>query len=122
MDNGAPAWEAVWFERYHMSSNRTTSSFVLWGVLLLAVVGALYTALSPGGLVQWFDMRRDVERLRAENEALAVENERLRAEAARLESDQAHLERVVRQELGYVRGDEVIFRFPNDVTVTEKKR
>jgi cell division protein FtsB len=91
--------------------NRNTSSVFVWILLVLAVVGVLHTVFSKEGLFRLFQMRREVAAIQKENELLRNENEALRKQTDRLVSDNGYLERVVREELGYVRDDEMVFRF-----------
>ncbi len=97
-------------------SNRTTTPLFAWALLALAVVGATHTIFRDGGLLTWLELRRDLTRLEEENRVLREENERMRTESHRLTHDPRHLERVVREDLGYVRPDEIVFRFDAPAT------
>jgi cell division protein FtsB len=102
--------------------DRTTSWVPLAAAAALAVAAVMYTVLSPDGLLQWFRLRREVAVLTAENEALRHENETLRGAAQRLAGDKEAVERAVRAELGYVRKDEVVFKFAPPATGSQEKR
>lgn len=102
--------------------DRTTTWVPLAAAAALAVAALLYTVFSPDGLLQWFRLRREVAVLTAENDALRQENEALRDEAKRLKADKASVERAVRHELGYVRKDEVVFKFAPAATGGQEKR
>lgn len=119
--------DAVIKDRYNESfrtkmtdSDRTTSWVPLAAAAALALAAVLYTVLSPDGMLQWFRLRGEVSKLTAENEVLRAENDRLRDEARRLVVDKQEIERAVRQELGYVRGDEVVFKFAPGATAAAK--
>lgn len=69
-----------------------------------------YAVLSEDGLSRMRRQREEAARLSADVDKLRAENERLKAEARRLEGEgegaDAYLEKVVRDELGYVRKNE----------------
>ena len=73
------------------------------------------TALSlfdPEGLRRLQRLRADAERQEAKNRELREENERLLRAVRELSSPSAAvLERVAREQLGFVRPDEVLFKF-----------
>jgi cell division protein FtsB len=77
-----------------------------------ALVVVVWATLAPGALPHLTHMRAEQRALLAETEALALENARLRADARALRGDDAAslllLEKVVRDELGYLRADEVV--------------
>lgn len=97
-------------------SNRKTSALFFWAVITLAVLGLAHTVFGNDGVLQWFQLREEVTRLQAQNERLAAENERLKQETERLVSDPQYIERTIRRDLGYVRPDEVVFRFGDAAT------
>jgi cell division protein FtsB len=43
---------------------------------------------------------------------LLLDNAAIRERIARLKSDDTYLQQLIRQELGYVRPDELVYRFP----------
>lgn len=102
-------------------SDRTTTWVPLAVAAALAVAAVLYTVLSPDGLLQWLRLRDQVAKLEAENATLKAENDRLRDEARRLTGDKREIERAVRQELGYVREGEVVFKFAPPATPAVKE-
>ena len=102
--------------RLYKVLNRTTSAVFLIALLALASIGILHTVFSRDGVLQWLRLRREVVKLSAENQALKAENDRLRQEADRLVSDRQYIERAVREQLGYARANELIFRFGSPVT------
>jgi cell division protein FtsB len=89
-----------------LPSRRTTTLSAL-GVLLL-LLGA--SALDPEGLRRYRRLEAEVRRATAENREMARENARRRREVRALQGDPAALERAAREELGFVRPGEVIFK------------
>jgi cell division protein FtsB len=86
-------------------------------------VGALlYTVFSSDGLLQWSRLKTELAEITAENEALREQNDRLKAETQRLQSDRGAIERAVRQELGYTKSDEIVFKFAPAGTDSTKGR
>jgi cell division protein FtsB len=81
----------------------------LWAVLALSAALSAASLAHPSGLPRLRAVQADVARYEAENETLRRENDRLKSEIVLLGSD-AYLERVVREELGYLRADELLFQ------------
>ncbi len=78
----------------------------------LAAVGALAvaSALDPGGLRKARRNEQEAARLARENEALEQRVARLRREVKALQGDPAALERAAREELGYVKPGEIVYK------------
>ena len=89
--------------------SRKNKALVLAGVVLLVfcVVSAIF------GSWGWMHLRR-LEKKQTEMEALAVrlerQNEAIRQHMERLEGDNAYLEKVVRERLGWVKPNELVYR------------
>jgi cell division protein FtsB len=81
---------------------------VLAGVLSLASVA------DARGFRRYLSLRQDVEALQERNRALAGQNEALLREINALRKDPAALERVVREELGYVKPGEIVFHLEEE--------
>lgn len=79
------------------------------GVLSIALVGA--ALLGEHGVLRHEKLREELTQVRAMNTGLEHENKRLRAEAESLKTDPEYVESVIRDELGWVRKDELIFLF-----------
>jgi cell division protein FtsB len=83
------------------------------GLLVLCVVSAI------SGSWGWLHLRR-LEKNQAEMEALAMrlerQNEAIREHLERLESDNAYLEKVVRERLGWVKPNELVYRVDGSVS------
>lgn len=85
----------------------------LWlpAVLLLYVVLALSALVGERGLLHLRDLRQEQRVLEAEVVTLVRENGELRSRIARLQTDDAFFEKVVREELGFVKEGEFVYRF-----------
>jgi cell division protein FtsB len=83
---------------------------VVAGGVALAV--ATWTVLSPTGLPRLLEMKDDERSLAADVEAARAENARLTEEVRILQGDEpesaAVLEKVAREELGWIKSDEVV--------------
>jgi cell division protein FtsB len=58
-------------------------------------------------------LRRHRTILTEQRDNLIADNDRLRGGIDRLRSDDAYLQTLIRQQLGYVRGGDLVYRFPN---------
>lgn len=83
-----------------------------WALLYLAGVALLagLSALDPDGLAKNRRLESEARRVERENQDLRQENLRLRREARALAGEPAALERAAREELGWVRPGEVVYR------------
>jgi cell division protein FtsB len=96
-----------------------TSLGVRWSggrLLTTALVGAIalvFVSLlfAPDGLPALVALRRERQRVGEQAVALLEQNAALREQIRRLRSDDAFLEQIVRRDLGFVRDDEVVYRF-----------
>jgi cell division protein FtsB len=77
---------------------------------LLAALG-LNGMHGPAGALDLMDLARHRTRLIAEIERLKAENAQLETQAARLRTDDTYVQRLIREELGYARPDEFVYRF-----------
>jgi cell division protein FtsB len=86
-----------------------------WRILMLGIVisglalDGLCGASGPRDLLILRHHSNDLIRRR---DALLLDNEAFRDRIARLRSDDAYLQRLIREELGYVRPGEIVYRFP----------
>ena len=86
-----------------------------WLTLMLAMVFAGLTLdgfWGTSGPRDLLVLRHHSRVLREECDRLVLDNAGLRVRIARLKSDDAFLQRLIRQELGYVRPGELVYRFP----------
>jgi cell division protein FtsB len=89
----------------------TGLNLILLIVLILIGLDCLF---KPAGLWDLRILRRDRVELEETRDRLQIENAKRRETIKRLHSDDAYLQRLIHQELGYVRPDELIYRFAND--------
>jgi len=87
-------------------------SFGLNLILLMALTLLVLDCLiNPSGLRDLRILRRDRAQIEATRDRLQIENAARQETARRLHSDDAYLQRLIHQELGFVRPDELIYRF-----------
>lgn len=89
---------------------------------LMVTVAVLFFFLAFGsrGLVDMYNLEKEVERLAQENLNLEQENAQLRRTMYRLLEDPAYLESVARKELGMVAEDEFVIDFKKGDQKAEK--
>jgi cell division protein FtsB len=79
------------------------------GLMSIAIV--LAALVGQNGFSKHDKLRAELESVRALNESLRVENARLRREAKALASSPDYIEAVIRDELGFVKKDELVLIF-----------
>jgi cell division protein FtsB len=84
--------------------------------LSLAIAALLLgaSAADPEGLRKWRRLASEARRIDSDNVLLARENERLRRDVRALRGDPAALEQAAREDLGYVRQGELVFKLDED--------
>lgn len=85
-------------------------NLILGAIFILLVISCVVAPLGPRDLAS---LRQHRTRLEAVRDRLIADNAHLAARTQRLQSDDALLQRLIRGELGYARGDELIYRFPH---------
>lgn len=83
-----------------------------WIALPLGVIMVLVVLFSHRGLYQVYRFRHERVRLEQENARLAAENARLARTIDRLQHDPVLIQDLIRQELNFVKKNEIIFQFP----------
>ncbi|MHB9074749.1 MAG: FtsB family cell division protein [Desulfobaccales bacterium] len=83
-----------------------------WIALPLGVVLVLVVLFSHRGLYQMYSFGHERQRLEKENARLAAENARLARTIDRLQHDPVLIQDLIRQELNFVKKNEIIFQFP----------
>ncbi|MEO1337834.1 MAG: septum formation initiator family protein [Myxococcota bacterium] len=85
----------------------TTSIVLVGGLVGTALFGA-------DGLVRHEQLKTELHRVRSLNDKLRAENRRLAVERRALRHDPVYIDAVIRDDLGYIRSDEVILKFNPD--------
>jgi len=82
--------------------------------MLTVILGGITFNLLRGalGLRDLLLLRHHAQALTAQQERLMNENAALRQRIARLKADDLFLERLIRQQLGFVRPGDLVYRFP----------
>jgi cell division protein FtsB len=85
-------------------------------MLTLGLVAAIFVVLgslvfAPDGIPSLVALKRERQRLGEQAVALLEQNTVLREQIERLRSDDRFLEGLARRELGFVRTDELVYRF-----------
>jgi len=94
--------------RLSLYLRREWLSLILGAVLAALVANCLTGSLGPRDLLA---LRRNRAQLESTRDQLLVENTELKARLVKLRSDDNYLQRLIRQELGYARPDEFVYRF-----------
>ena len=95
--------------RLSLCLRRQWLSLMLGAVLGGLALNGVREASGPRDLLV---LRQHRTVLTAERDRLVLDNADFRERIARLQSDDAYLQRLIRQELGYVRPGEFVYRFP----------
>jgi cell division protein FtsB len=91
--------------------------FLGWIALALGIITISVVLFSHSGLYQFYRFRHERQRLEQENVRLAVENARLARTIDRLQHDPVLIQDLIRQELNFVKKNEIIFQFPPEKPV-----
>ncbi|MBV8775336.1 MAG: septum formation initiator family protein [Deltaproteobacteria bacterium] len=83
---------------------------LILGILLVAL--AFDAMLGPSSPRDLLVLRRHGSRLESERDRLRLDNAAVREQIAQLKSDDTYLQQLIRQDLGYVRPGELVYRFP----------
>jgi cell division protein FtsB len=86
--------------------------------LIMGVSMVLVILFSKHGFYNVFRFRQDGLKLEQENNRLAAENTRLARSIDRLQNDPEYIQDRIRQELNFVKPNELIFQFPPEKPVT----
>lgn len=88
-----------------------------WPSLILSLAAAALVVngvAAPRGLRDLLILRQDRSQLEASRDRLQHANDALKAQIQRLRSDDKYLQGLIRQELGFVRPDELVYKFGAD--------
>jgi len=90
---------------------RTLRQLWLPATLVLYLLLGISTVFGQRGFFHLWKLRQEQRALEAEAFTLSRENEDLRNRIARLQTDDEFFEKIVREELGFVRNGELVYRF-----------
>lgn len=88
-----------------------------WPILIFgtALAGLALDAIGgPSGPRDLLVLRQHASALEEQRDKLRLDNTAIREHIARLTSDDNYLEQLIRQDLGYVRSGELVYRFPRE--------
>ncbi len=95
---------------------------LLTGIAMTLVLGMVLVILfNHRGLYRVYRFRQERLRLEQENARLAAENDRLARTIDRLQHDPVLIQDRIRQELNFVKKNDIIFQFPPDKPGTASK-
>jgi cell division protein FtsB len=95
-----------------MRESRTPVTWMLpLGLLLFAIVFVPLRILEAEGLPRYRALRAELQQTRESNARLRREVIDLQRQVVRLRDDPEAIERIARDEIGMLRGDELVFQF-----------
>lgn len=83
-------------------------------LLLLVIALSLNCLLAPHGVRDLMNLRRNRLALEKQIERQQALHHQLVVKLSKLKTDDAYLERLIREQLGFVRPNELVYRFPPD--------
>ena len=93
----------------HLLSDRHKQLFIATSAIIALLL--LWVLFSPYGLLKYKVVRAELQALNRENSALKIQNNCLREEIARIKKDPKYLEELARNELGFLKRNEILFQF-----------
>lgn len=73
-----------------------------------------FTVFGDKGLLRIYELRQDKAKIDTRLAESRDENEKLKREILALKTDRRYLESIARKDFGLVRGNEVIYQFPQE--------
>jgi len=73
-----------------------------------------FTVFGDKGLLRIFELKQDKSKIEERLTDSRADNEKLKREIVALKSDRRYLESIARKDFGLVRGNEVIYQFPQE--------
>jgi cell division protein FtsB len=100
---------SAWRER----AAQTGPAGLVWLAALAALLLLVASLADPRGLRRWHTLRQDARRQERANEVLRAQTAELQRTVRQLSSppDPAALERAAREQLGFIKPDELLFKF-----------
>ena len=86
------------------------------GRLVLAAVAVVLggtLVIGGNGALKMRQMQRDLDALERDIAQLRLKSQELQRTVERLKNDPAYIEKRVREDLGWVKGDETVLKFPS---------
>jgi cell division protein FtsB len=99
---------------------RTCKKLWLPTLLIGYVLLALSTVIGKNGFVHLWKLRQEQQTLESTAVALLEENKDLRDRISRLKTDNGYLEKVVREDLRYVKKEEILYLFRSSPESSEQ--
>lgn len=91
---------------------RAAAWMLPFGLLILSIVSVPLSILEEQGLPRYRALKDELAEVERVNGRLRREVELLDREVEALRSDPEAIERIARDELGMIRGEEILFQFP----------
>ncbi|MBI4792366.1 MAG: septum formation initiator family protein [Deltaproteobacteria bacterium] len=91
-------------------NSKEKRTLVLLCMLALGALGC-WLLFSPNGILAFFDVKKQVAAVKAENELLKEENRLLQLKIDRIKNDPAFLEELARREYDLLKKNEAVFEF-----------
>ena len=73
-----------------------------------------FTVFGDKGLLRIYELKQDKGKIDGRLMDVNGENERLKHEIVALKTDHRYMESIARKDFGLVRGDEVVYQFPQE--------
>lgn len=94
--------------------SRFSIARIAFGASVVLSLGLVASAMfGANGIERHEKLKGELDNVRTLNDGLKADNVRLRGQAKALRSDPEYIESVIRDELGYVKKDEMVFIFPS---------
>jgi len=93
--------------------NKKIRMLCLVGGILITVV-LLCSFFGERGLVNVMSLKKELKEIECSNQKVREENDALEKCMYLLKNDKGYIERIAREELGLVKGDEMIYLFENN--------
>lgn len=98
-------------------NDRDKQFYITTGTIIALLL--LWVIFSPYGLIKYKAVRAELQEINRENSDLKAQNDGLREEITKIKKDPQYLEEVARNELGFLKRNELLFQF--EVKKSKKK-
>ncbi len=86
-------------------------SFIDKALICVSMILLFWITLGPFGLWRLYRLKGQSHQLRIETQTIIEKNRQLKQEIVRLKGDEVFQEKVVRQKLGWIRNNELLYIF-----------